>query len=84
METGQYQILKLLQRKRPPTAAALLSPGSVNGSGRSHPAKTPPYTKEIARRGIWVEPQLLAEIEYRRKSSEGKVRHPRERKFDLA
>ena len=26
--------------------------------------------------GIWVEPQLLAEIEYRGKSVEGKVRHP--------
>jgi bifunctional non-homologous end joining protein LigD len=26
--------------------------------------------------GIWVEPELLAEIEYRAKSAEGKVRHP--------
>jgi bifunctional non-homologous end joining protein LigD len=38
--------------------------------------KTQPYTKRIAHRGIWVEPQLLAEIEYRAKSAEGKVRHP--------
>jgi bifunctional non-homologous end joining protein LigD len=38
--------------------------------------KTQPYTKKIAHRGIWVEPSLLAEIEYRAKSSEGKVRHP--------
>jgi bifunctional non-homologous end joining protein LigD len=38
--------------------------------------KTQPYTKKIARRGIWVEPELLAEIEYRAKSAEGKVRHP--------
>ena len=38
--------------------------------------KTQPYTKRIAHRGIWVEPQLLAEIEYRGKSAEGKVRHP--------
>ena len=30
----------------------------------------------IAHRGIWVEPTLLAEIEYRAKSAEGKVRHP--------
>jgi hypothetical protein len=30
----------------------------------------------IARRGIWVEPSLLAEIEYRAKSAEWKVRHP--------
>jgi bifunctional non-homologous end joining protein LigD len=38
--------------------------------------KTQPYTKRIAHRGIWVEPSLLAEIEYRAKSAEGKVRHP--------
>jgi bifunctional non-homologous end joining protein LigD len=38
--------------------------------------ETQPYTKRIAHRGIWVEPQLLAEIEYRAKSAEGKVRHP--------
>ena len=38
--------------------------------------KTQPYTKRIAHRGIWVEPQLLAEIKYRAKSAEGKVRHP--------
>jgi ATP-dependent DNA ligase len=25
---------------------------------------------------IWVEPELLAEIEYRAKSAEGKMRHP--------
>jgi bifunctional non-homologous end joining protein LigD len=36
---------------------------------------TQPYTKKIAHRGIWVEPELLAEIEYRAKSAEGKVRH---------
>jgi bifunctional non-homologous end joining protein LigD len=35
-----------------------------------------PYSKRIAHRGIWVEPTLLAEIEYRAKSAEGKVRHP--------
>jgi bifunctional non-homologous end joining protein LigD len=38
--------------------------------------KTQPYAKRIAYKGIWVEPQLLAEIEYRAKSAEGKVRHP--------
>jgi NAD(P)-dependent dehydrogenase (short-subunit alcohol dehydrogenase family) len=38
--------------------------------------KTQPYTKKIAHRGVWVEPELLAEIEYRTKSAEGKVRHP--------
>jgi bifunctional non-homologous end joining protein LigD len=38
--------------------------------------KTQPYSKRIAHKGIWVEPKLLAEIEYRAKSTEGKVRHP--------
>ncbi|NOJ48225.1 non-homologous end-joining DNA ligase [Bradyrhizobium archetypum] len=38
--------------------------------------KTQPYSKRIAHKGIWVEPELLAEIEYRAKSAEGKIRHP--------
>lgn len=38
--------------------------------------KNQPFAKKIAHRGIWVEPELLAEIEYRAKSAEGKVRHP--------
>src|SRR3979490_1177383 len=38
--------------------------------------KTQPYSKKITHKGIWVEPELLAEIEYRAKSAEGKVRHP--------
>ena len=38
--------------------------------------KTQPYSKKIGHRGIWVEPSLLAEIEYRAKSAEGKLRHP--------
>ena len=38
--------------------------------------ETQPYAKKIAHRGIWVEPSLLAEIEYQAKSVEGKVRHP--------
>jgi bifunctional non-homologous end joining protein LigD len=38
--------------------------------------KTQPYTKTIAHRGVWVEPSLLAEIEYRAKSAAEKVRHP--------
>ena len=38
--------------------------------------KTQPFAKRITHRGIWVEPELLAEIEYRAKSAEGKVRHP--------
>jgi bifunctional non-homologous end joining protein LigD len=35
-----------------------------------------PYSKRIAHKGIWVEPRLMAEIEHRAKSAEGKVRHP--------
>jgi bifunctional non-homologous end joining protein LigD len=38
--------------------------------------KTQPSSKKIAHRGVWVEPSLLAEIEYRAKSAEGRVRHP--------
>jgi bifunctional non-homologous end joining protein LigD len=38
--------------------------------------KTQPYAKKIAHRAVWVEPELLAEIEYRAKSTEGKLRHP--------
>jgi bifunctional non-homologous end joining protein LigD len=38
--------------------------------------KTQPYAKRSAHRGIWVEPALMAEIEYRAKSAEDKVRHP--------
>nr|WP_247438956.1 non-homologous end-joining DNA ligase [Bradyrhizobium sp. 139] len=38
--------------------------------------KTQPYAKRIDHKGIWVEPKLPAEIEYRAKSAEGKVRHP--------
>ena len=36
--------------------------------------ETQPYAKKIAHHGVWVEPSL-AEIEYRAKSAEGKVRH---------
>jgi bifunctional non-homologous end joining protein LigD len=39
-------------------------------------SKTQTLCKEIAHRGIWVEPALMAEIEYRAKSAEGKARHP--------
>jgi bifunctional non-homologous end joining protein LigD len=35
--------------------------------------KTQPYSKKIAHRGVWVEPSVLAEIEYRAKSAEGKL-----------
>jgi bifunctional non-homologous end joining protein LigD len=36
--------------------------------------KTQPYAKRIAHRGVWVEPKLLAEVEYRAKSAEGGLR----------
>jgi bifunctional non-homologous end joining protein LigD len=35
--------------------------------------KTQAFAKRISHKGIWVEPKLLAEIEYRAKSAEG---HP--------
>ena len=35
--------------------------------------KSQPYSKRIAHKGIWVEPELMAEVEYRAKSAEGKV-----------
>jgi bifunctional non-homologous end joining protein LigD len=38
--------------------------------------KTQPYAKKIAHKATWVEPELLAEIEYRARSAEGKIRHP--------
>ena len=38
--------------------------------------KTQFYAKKIARLGVWVEPSLLAEVEYGAKSAEGKLRHP--------
>jgi bifunctional non-homologous end joining protein LigD len=38
--------------------------------------RTQPYSRRIAHKAIWVEPKLLAEIEYRANSAEGKVRHP--------
>jgi bifunctional non-homologous end joining protein LigD len=38
--------------------------------------KTQAFAKRVAHKGIWVEPRLKAEIEYRAKSAEGKVRHP--------
>ena len=34
--------------------------------------RTQPYAKRIGHKGIWVEPKLLAEIEYRAKSAAGK------------
>ena len=37
--------------------------------------KTNP-TPSGSRKGIWVEPELSAEIEYRAKSAQGKMRHP--------
>jgi ATP-dependent DNA ligase len=33
--------------------------------------KTQPYNKRIAHEGVWVEPELLAKIEYRAKSAQG-------------
>ena len=64
---------------KPKTDAATPEPLIVVG-GNVQAAKlirrVQPYTKKIAQRATWVEPTLLAEIEYRAKSAGGKVRHP--------
>ncbi|MCA1552288.1 non-homologous end-joining DNA ligase [Bradyrhizobium sp. BRP19] len=38
--------------------------------------RTQPFAKRIPNSGIWVEPRLAAEIEYRAKSANGHLRHP--------
>jgi bifunctional non-homologous end joining protein LigD len=38
--------------------------------------KTQPFRKAPGSRGVWVEPKVLAEIEYRAKSADGRLRHP--------
>lgn len=38
--------------------------------------KTQPFAKRIPNSGIWVEPRLAAEVEYRAKSANGHLRHP--------
>jgi len=38
--------------------------------------KTQPFARRIPNSGIWVEPRLAAEIEYRAKSANGQLRHP--------
>lgn len=38
--------------------------------------KTQPSAKRIPNSGIWVEPRLAAEVEYRAKSANGHLRHP--------
>jgi bifunctional non-homologous end joining protein LigD len=84
LDDGKWDGLYLAQRK----GADLIYAGKVDhGFDKASAAdlharlkplirKTQPYTKRIAHKGIWVEPKLMAEIEYRAKSAEGKVRHP--------
>ena len=43
----------------------------LRGSSRSFAS-----SMKIGHRGVWVEPSFLAQVEYRAKSAEGKVRHP--------
>jgi bifunctional non-homologous end joining protein LigD len=69
---------------RPPQSADLIYAGKVDhGFDQASAAdlrarltplirKTQPYTKRIAHKGIWVEPELMAEIEYRAKSAEAR------------
>jgi len=46
------------------------------GGSRTRLVRRRANAKKIAHRGIWVEPELLAEIENWAKSAEGKVHHP--------
>ena len=60
------------------STTALTSPreapaGAAEAANPQNPAL---LQKDRAQGDIWVEPELLAEIEYRTKSAEGKVRHP--------
>lgn len=38
--------------------------------------RTQPFARRIPNNGIWVEPRLAAEVEYRAKSANGHLRHP--------
>jgi hypothetical protein len=51
-------------------------PAGLHGSPRWLLLIRKPYSKRINHPGLWVEPKLLAKIEYSAKSAEGKVRHP--------
>jgi len=52
-----------------------LAPDAEELDLRRHvPVRTTFGKRRFAHRGIWVEPSLLAEIEYRAKSAEGEVR----------
>jgi bifunctional non-homologous end joining protein LigD len=57
------------------TMASTRPPPRTCASGLSV-RKTQAFSKRVAHKGIWVEPKLKGEIEYRAKSAEGKVRHP--------
>jgi ATP-dependent DNA ligase len=60
---------------RSATASTRSRPRSSESSGAAR-NENAAYAKRIAHKGVWVEPKLLAEIEYRAKSAQGKVRHP--------
>jgi bifunctional non-homologous end joining protein LigD len=72
------------QKGKEPLYAGNVDHGFDNASARDLQARLKPlirktqhyYAKKIAHRGVWIEPSLLAEIEYRAKSAAGKVRHP--------
>jgi bifunctional non-homologous end joining protein LigD len=39
--------------------------------------RTQAYSQKIKKpKAVWVQPSLLAEVEYRAKSAQGKLRHP--------
>jgi hypothetical protein len=69
------QVSQAVQRSERPSQICAQKPAN-GGLLPFRVRKTQPYAKKIVHRAIWVEPSLLAEIEYRAKSAEGKLRHP--------
>ena len=74
METRRLQRATLAARSHSPSIHFSYSASSriiINVSNWFHWNHT-----GLSARGVWVEPSMLAEVEDRAKSAEGKVRHP--------
>jgi hypothetical protein len=65
------------QRQTPKSLFGAIEPDPRQGFAGPAQAPDPQEPAQENRApGIWVEPSLLAEVEYRAKSAEGKLRHP--------
>lgn len=64
------------RRERSNSTIPCLHRGPTPAPDAADPKDATLHSKRIAHKAIWVEPELLAEIEYRARSAEGKVRHP--------